>query len=52
MYSLLFVETTNDIPETKYDKPFRVIENISIAVLNTLRFCMYLFYVFCFLLVT
>ena len=33
MYSLLFVETTNDmsfsLPETKYDVHFRVIGNIS-----------------------
>ena len=33
MYSLLLVETTNDmpffLPETKYDVPFRVIGNIS-----------------------
>ena len=31
MYSLLLVETTNDmpfsLPETKYDEPFRVIAN-------------------------
>ena len=56
MYSLILVEATNDmsflLPETKYDKPFLVIGNISIVFLNTLRFCMYLFYVFCSLLVT
>ena len=56
MYSLLLVEATNDmpfsLPETKYDVPFQMIENIPIVFLNTLRFCMCLFYIFCFLLVT
>ena len=41
MYSLLLVETTNDmsflLPETKYDEPFQVIGNISTAILVFLK---------------
>lgn len=42
MYSLLLVETTNDMsfspPETKYDEPFQVIGNISIT--NPMNQCL------------
>lgn len=42
MYSLLLVETTNDmsfsLPETKYDEPFEVIGNISIT--NLMNQCL------------
>ena len=41
MYSLLLVETTNDmsfsLPETKYDEPFQVIGNISTTILVFLK---------------
>ena len=41
MYSLLLVETTNDMafspPEAKYDKPFQVIRNISTTILVFLK---------------
>lgn len=43
MYSLLFVETTNDmpfsLPETKYDEPFQMIGNISMVLNSLMELC-------------